>query len=110
DGARDYYKRALAVKPGDVDVATDLGTALRNTGQPAEAMKLFEITVAADPKHWKGWFNIGIVAMYDLGDFDRAQKAFNKVAEINPGAINLDALKEEMAKEKSKRATGGGAS
>jgi len=110
DGAKEYYSRALAAKPGDINVQTDLGIALRNLGEPAEAMKLFEASVAADPKHWRGWFNIGIVAMYDLGDFDRAQKAFENVSELNPDAIKMDALKQEMAKEKAKRTSGGGAS
>jgi tetratricopeptide (TPR) repeat protein len=110
DGAKEYYSRALAASPDDINVKTDLGITLRNLGEPAEAMKLFEASVAADPRHWKGWFNIGIVAMYDLGDFDRAQKAFEKVSELNPGAIKMDALKEEMAKEKARRASGSGAS
>jgi len=110
DGAADYYAKALAAKPGDVNVETDLGTALRNLGRPEEALKHFEASVARDPNHWKGWFNIGIVAMYDLRDFDRAQKAFEKVAQLNPGAINMDALKEEMAKERTKKTEGSGAS
>lgn len=110
DGAKEYYTRALAAKPGDINVETDLGTVLKNLGEPAEALKHFETSVAADPRHWKGWFNIGIVCMYDLGDFDRAEKAFEKVAELNPGAIRMDALKEEMAKEKAKRVPGGGGS
>jgi len=110
DGAKEYYAKALAANPGDVNVQTDLGTVLRNLGEPAEALKLFEASVTTDPKHWKGWFNIGIVAMYDLGDFDRAQKAFERVSELNPGGIKMDALKVEMAKEKAKRSAGGGAS
>jgi len=110
DGAKEYYEKALAASPTDINIETDLGTALRNLGQAPEAMKHFEAAVARDPSHWKGWFNIGIVAMYDLGDFDRAQKAFEKVSQLNPGAINLDALKEEMAKERAKRNQAGGAS
>jgi cytochrome c-type biogenesis protein CcmH/NrfG len=108
DKSKEYYQRALTLNPGDIKVETDLGTALRNTGQPQEALKLFERTVAKDPSHWRGWFNIGIVSMYDLRDFDRAEKAFQKVSELKPDAIDMAALKQEIEKEKARPAGGGG--
>jgi hypothetical protein len=110
DAAADFYAKALAAKPDDVNIETDLGTCLRNLGRATEALRHFESAVGKDPNHWKGWFNVGIVAMYDLGDFDRAQRAFEKVAQLNPGAINMDALREEMAKERAKKAQGDGPS
>jgi lipopolysaccharide biosynthesis regulator YciM len=106
DKAKGFYERALAEKPDDVNVRTDLGTVLRNLGQFDAALKEFEAAVAADPKHWKGWFNIGIVCLYDTRDFDRAQKAFERVAELSPGTIDMDALRKEMDRVRSE----GGAS
>ncbi len=107
DKAKDYYARSLEVKPDDINVLTDLGTSLRNMGQPKEALKEFEAAVAAQPAHWRGWFNIGIVALYDLGDIDRAQQAFEKVAALNPGAIDMNALREEIARVRAGKAQGG---
>lgn len=109
DKAKGFYERALAEKPDDVNVRTDLGTVLRNLGQFDAALKEFEASVAADPKHWKGWFNIGIVCLYDTRDFGRAQKAFDKVAELSPGTIDMEALRKEMARVRSE-GPGGGAS
>jgi len=102
--ATEYYEKSLAERPGDINVRTDLGTALKNIGQPQKAIEQLEATVAADPKHWKGWFNIGIVALYDLGDLDRAQRAFDKVAELNPGSIDMGALRKEIERLRAERA------
>jgi predicted TPR repeat methyltransferase len=110
DKAQGYYEQALAAVPDDVNVQTDLGTSLRNTGKPEEAMKHFEAAVARDPAHWRGWFNIGIVALYDLGDYDRAQKAFDRVASLNPGALDMTALKQEIDRVRAERASRDGAS
>ena len=110
DRAKELYESALAAKPDDINVQTDLGTVLRNLGQPQEAIKHFEAAVERQPDHWKGWFNIGIVSLYDLHDFQRAQQAFEKVAALKPDSINMDALKAEIEKVRSEHATGGGAS
>jgi predicted TPR repeat methyltransferase len=101
DGAVGYYERALQVTPDDINVRTDLGTSLRRLGRPQEAMKHFEEAVSRDPGHWKGWFNIGVVALYDLGQFDRAEEAFTKVDQLNPGAIDMTALREEIERVRS---------
>lgn len=110
DQATEYYEKALALKPGDVNVQTDLGTALRNIGQPREAMRLFEESVKAQPDHWKGWFNIGIVSLYDLHDFERAKDAFERVAALKPGTVDMSKLEEEIARVKAEHDAGGGSS
>jgi tetratricopeptide (TPR) repeat protein len=101
DRAVQYYRTALEVEPANVDVRTDLGSCLQRMGKAAEAIKEFEQSIATDPKHWKSWFNIGIVCMYDLGDYDRALSAFQKVQDLNPGSFDLDAVRAEIEKLKS---------
>ena len=103
DRALSYYSTALDVEPDNVDVRTDMGTCLRQMGRPAEALKAFEESLARDPKHWKSWFNIGVVAMYDLGDYDKALNAFTKVHDLNPGGFDMDAVRTEIERLKSEK-------
>ena len=104
DRAVQYYRTALEVEPTNVDIRTDLGSCLQRMGKPQEALKEFEQSIARDPKHWKSWFNIGIVCMYDLGDYDRALSAFQKVQEINPGSFDIEAVRAQIEKLKSMKA------
>jgi len=110
DKSVDYYEKALGAGPGDVDVQTDLGTSLRNVGRHQEAIRHFEAAVKSQPDHWKGWFNIGIVCLYDLHDFERAKDAFERVAALRPGAVDMSKLQEEIARVKAEHDASGGAS
>ena len=103
DKALNYYTTALDVEPANVDVRTDMGTCLRQMGRPAEALKAFEESLSRDPNHWKSWFNIGVVAMYDLNDYDRALAAFTKVHDLNPGGFDMDAVRAEIDRLKSEK-------
>lgn len=103
DRALNYYVTALEVEPGNVDVRTDMGTCLRQMGRPAEALKTFEESLSRDPNHWKTWFNIGVVSMYDLADYDRALTAFTKVHDLNPGGFDMDAVRAEIDRLKSEK-------
>ena len=103
DRALSYYTSALDAEPGNVDVRTDMGTCLRQMGRPAEALKAFEESLSRDPNHWKSWFNIGVVSMYDLADYDRALTAFAKVHDLNPGGFDMDAVRAEIDRLKSEK-------
>lgn len=104
DQAAGYYEKVLDVEPGNIMVRTDLGTSLRRSGQPERALREFEAAVQADPKHWRGWFNIGVVALYDLGQYERAEEAFAKVDALNPGSIDMTALQEEIRRVRAEGA------
>ena len=109
DKAVDYYRRALVVEPDNPDLRTDMGTCLRQMGRIDEALREFEQSVAAHPGHWKGWFNIGIVNLYDLGKYQRAEESFARALELNPGSFDMGAVRKEIEKvraEKSARPAG----
>jgi hypothetical protein len=108
DGAAGYYEQALEVTPADVSVRTDLGTAYRRMGQPGKALDEFHRAVGEDPSHWRGWFNIGVVSLYDLGRFDQAEEAFRKVDVLNPGSIDMTALREEIERVRAEGTGAGG--
>lgn len=107
--AAGFYQRALEVDPDDIMVQTDLGTSLRRLGKPRQALGHFQAAVAADPTHWRGWFNIGVVSLYDLGEFKQAEEAFARVDQLNPGSIDMTALREEIARIKAEGAGSPGA-
>ncbi len=108
DGARQYYERALRLEPENVDVRTALGESLRNLERPREALEQFEQAVRAQPDYWRGWFNVGVVALYDLGEFEKARAAFEKVAEIKPGTVDMQALLKEIERIRAEKAAGSG--
>ena len=103
DKAADYYRRALEVDPNNPDVRTDMGACLREMGKPQEALAEFEKSLSQDPNHWKSWFNIAIVNLYDLGDYEKADAAFRKVVELNPGALDMNAVEAEIEKVKAQK-------
>jgi len=100
DRALEYYRRALDVDPGSPDTRTDMGTCLRQLGRHEEALAEFQESLKRDPSHWKSWFNIGIVHLYDRREYVKAEEAFAKVLELNPGAFDMDAVRAEIEKLK----------
>ena len=62
------YEKALALKPDNPDVLTDMGVMYRLSGQPHKALEAFNKAMAVNPKHEISRLNKGIVLMYDLKD------------------------------------------
>ncbi len=104
--AVDFYGKALAVDATLVDVRTDMGTCLRRLGRPEDALKEFRASTDQDPNHWKSWFNIGVVCLYDLGRYDDAEAAFERVLELNPGSFDMGAVRAEIEKLRSSPGSG----
>jgi len=109
DRAAQYYADALSVDGTLVDVRTDMGTCLRRMGRPQEALDAFQASVRQDPAHWKSWFNIGVVCLYDLQRYDDAEKAFEQVLALNPGSFDMNAVREEIRRLRLAPAQGQGA-
>ena len=101
DRAAQFYADALEVDATLVEVRTDMGTCLRRIGRPQEALDAFQLSVRQDPNHWKSWFNIGVVCLYDLGRYDEAEKAFEQVLVLNPGSFDMNAVREEIKRIRS---------
>ena len=102
--AVEYYGRSLGVDDTNNEVRTDMGTCLRRLGRPEEALKHFKDSVRRDPQHWRSWFNMGVVYMYDLGEYDEAEAAFAKVLEVNPeSGFDMNAVREEIEELKAKQ-------
>ena len=98
DQAVDFYKRALAITPEDVDARTDMGICLYEMGRADEAIAAFRTSLQHGPKHWQTWLNLGIVSLSGKNDVRTATEAFAKVEELNPGFKDLPMLKEALKK------------
>jgi Flp pilus assembly protein TadD len=98
DQAVDFYKKALAITPKDVDARTDMGICLYEMGMADDAIAQFRTSLQYGPQHWQTWLNLGIVSLSGKNDVRTATEAFAKVEELNPGFKDLPVLKEALKK------------
>lgn len=94
--AADYYARAIAVRR-DPDVITDLGICYRQTGRPAEALRMFESVQREHPRHWQSAFNQAI-ALADLGRFEEARSVVAGLKKLKPDDPEVARLESALSK------------
>jgi tetratricopeptide (TPR) repeat protein len=93
----DFYKRALAQKPGDPNVTTDMAIVQFYTGDTAGAITTAEAVAKADPKFAPVHFNMGV--FFDVGgDTARAISEYETYLKLAPTG--------ELATEANTRITG----
>jgi tetratricopeptide (TPR) repeat protein len=78
-----FYLRAHALNPTDVNVSTDLGTALWYSGKPDEALAQYARSLAVDPDHAQTLFNGGIVKAEGKGDYRGAVAGWQRLLDRN---------------------------
>lgn len=91
-----FYQRAFDVKGDDPNLITDLGTCYRQLGQPAEAVKYYDIAFTKDPLHWRSVYNSCVVSLHDLKDSEKAVFYFSKLEAVAPPDLDLTDLKKEL--------------
>ena len=79
-----YYKRALALDPGNPDTRTDYATALHGVGDDLASLRELNAVLAAHPKFTEALFNEGIVANA-IGRRSEAIAAFRAFLKVAPG-------------------------
>jgi cytochrome c-type biogenesis protein CcmH/NrfG len=79
-----HYTQAHALEPKNINVSTDLATALWYDGRPDEALAQFDKSLALNTAHPQTLFNIGIVRSEGKGDHPGAIAAWEKLLELNP--------------------------
>ncbi len=99
--AIEYYQKALALKPDDVNVRTDMGTAMFYSGSPKEAVAEFEKSLKIDPTHAQTLFNLGIVKMEGLKDAKGAIAAWQRLLDTNPNYPERQKVLDLMQKAKA---------
>ncbi len=84
-GAAGYYRRALALAPGDVSLRTLMGTAMYLSDRPLEAMAEFERALETDPAHPQALFNMGVILLESRSDVEGAVEHWERLIAMNPG-------------------------
>ena len=82
-GAKKLLSRANEIKPNNLSVLNNLGTACKELGDSKKALSLFEKVIRINPNHANAQFNLG-VAFYNLRELKKAKNFFKKSAEIQP--------------------------
>jgi len=99
--AIEYYNRALDVRPNDINVRTDLGTAYWYSGSPEKAVKEYEKSLAIDPSHPNTLFNMGVVRSEGLKDHAGAIAAWEKLLNSNPQYPEKQKIQDLITKARS---------
>jgi tetratricopeptide (TPR) repeat protein len=79
-----FYQQAFTLEPSDINVSTDLGTALWYAGRADDALGQYEKSLAVDAAHAQTLFNIGIVRADGKHDYAGAAAAWDRLLETNP--------------------------
>lgn len=77
----DAYQRVLEQEPGNLDVRTDMATAMLQTNAPMRGVEQINRVLEEDPDHFQARFNKGIMQLY-IGRVDAAVAEFEEVKRI----------------------------
>lgn len=88
--AEKMFREALALTP-TAEICLALGESLGHMGKFTEARAAFEQALALDPKHYKAWYNMGV--MYERANMVvEAEAAYEKGIAIEPMAEAVNNL------------------
>ncbi len=79
-----YYKRALEVKPSDVNVRVDMGTLLEYLGKTDEAISEYRRGIRIDPKHPQARINLIIALGKSKKDYKSAVLEYEALLKAVP--------------------------
>jgi cytochrome c-type biogenesis protein CcmH/NrfG len=98
--AAQYYERAVAIHPENVDVRTDLGTAYWYSGNADKAIASLETALKYSPGHPQTLFNLGWVRWQGKGDPKGAVEAWQQLLKANPDYPQREQVEQYIAKAK----------
>lgn len=97
--ALEEYNKALALKPGLVDVITKMGIIKMEDGLLDEAIAIFLKAKELNPTYIPVFINLGIT-YYKKGLLDNALKEWSRAKEIDPSARGVDVYLSLVRREK----------
>ena len=97
DAAAGWYRKALDVRPAEVSVRTDLGTALFYSNHIDESLTELRKSLELNPTHPQTLFNLGVVLLDGKKDTKGALEAWDKLVATNPDFPQLKIVKEQIA-------------
>lgn len=101
-----YYERALAIHPENVDVRTDMGTAYWYTGNADKALAELQTSLRYKPGHPQTLFNLGWVRWQGKADPKGAVEAWQQLLKANPDYPQKDQVEKYIAKAKEHASRG----
>lgn len=96
----EYYSRALELRPDNVSVSTDLGTALYYADQIEAALAAFERSLSINPSHPQTLFNMGVILLEERNDKDGAIELWERLIQTNANYPQIGMVQEELARLK----------
>ena len=96
----EWFQKVLAVQPDNLDVRTDLGTALWNSGQKEKAMAEYQVILKKDPRHMATLHNL-VIVRFEERNLSAAEQTIKQMEAINPKYEGLEPLKKRLAELKS---------
>jgi tetratricopeptide (TPR) repeat protein len=99
--AIEHNGRALNIRADDVNVRTDMGTAMWYSGDADGALKQFEQSLTYQPTHAQTMFNIGIVKWQGKHDNKGALQVWERLLATNPDYVDRQKVLDLMQKVKS---------
>lgn len=101
--AMNWYSKALAVDPNNVNVRTDLGMAMFYSQQFDAAVAEFNKSLALNPTHPETLFNMGVALLHGKNDPEGALRYWEKLVETNPNHPQAGLVKEQIQAVKQAR-------
>lgn len=95
--AQELYTRYLELRPPHPDVLTDLGVALRGSGNFSAALARFEEAQKLQDGHWQSLYNQVVVLAFDMNDFARARQVLGRLQTLQPNNAEVERLAREVA-------------
>jgi tetratricopeptide (TPR) repeat protein len=95
--AIEWYERALELDPKNVNARTDLGTAYFYKGRPQDALREYDKSLAINPQHEPTLVNAIVVNLQGTHDLAAAQKAWDRLHNLNPNNKALPSLKDQIS-------------
>lgn len=92
-----FYQQAFALTPADINLSTDLGTALWYAGRPDDALAQYEKSLALNATHAQTLFNVGIVRSDGKHDYGGAIAAWETLLKANPGYPDIPKVQSLLA-------------
>jgi len=97
-----FYQQAFALNASDINVSTDLGTALWYAGRPDDALAQYERSLSISPTHAQTLFNVGIVRADGKHDYPGAAVAWETLLQSSPAYPNTAAVRDLLAEARLK--------
>jgi cytochrome c-type biogenesis protein CcmH/NrfG len=92
-----FYQQAFALNDSDINVSTDLGTALWYAGRPDDALAQYERSLKISPVHAQTLYNVGIVRADGKHDYRGAVEAWERLLTSSPTYQNAAGVRDLLA-------------